>query len=84
MRGMTTDLTIGERVAWYRQRRGISQEVLAGRVDRTADWVSKIENGRIELDRLSVLRTVAAALDVALGDLMAEPSLMEWTQDSGQ
>lgn len=84
MRGMTTDLTIGERIAWYRQRRGISQEVLAGRVNRTADWVSKIENGRIELDRLSVLRTIAAALDVSLGDLIAEPSLMEWTQDSGQ
>jgi transcriptional regulator with XRE-family HTH domain len=84
MRGMTTDLTIGERIAWYRQRRGISQEVLAGRVNRTADWVSKIENGRIELDRLSVLRTIASALDVSLGDLIAEPSLTEWTRDSGQ
>jgi transcriptional regulator with XRE-family HTH domain len=81
---MSTELTIGERIAWYRQRRGISQEVLAGRVGRTADWVSKIENGRIELDRLSVLRTIAWALDVALGDLIAEPSLMDWTKDSGQ
>jgi transcriptional regulator with XRE-family HTH domain len=81
---MTTELTIGERIAWYRQRRGLSQEVLAGRVGRTADWVGKIENGRIELDRLSVLRRIAKALDVALGDLIAEPSLMEWTEDSGQ
>jgi len=84
MRGMTTTLTIGERIAWYRQRRGLSQEVLAGRVGRTADWLGKIENGRVELDRLSVLRTVAQALDVSLGDLIAEPSLMEWTHDSGQ
>jgi len=84
MRGMTTQLTIGERIAWYRRRRGLSQEVLAGRVGRTADWLGKIENGRIELDRLSVLRSIAGALDVTLADLIAEPSLMEWTKDSGQ
>ena len=81
---MTSTLTVGERVAWYRRRRGISQEVLAGRVGRTADWLSKIENGRIELDRLSVLRLLADVLDVALADLIAEPSLLEWTEDSGQ
>lgn len=84
MRGMTTTLTIGERVAWYRQRRGMSQEVLAGLVGRTPDWLSKIENGHIELDRLSVLRNLAQWLDVALGDLLSEPSLMEWTTDSGR
>ncbi len=84
MRGQTTNLTIGERIAWYRQRRGMPQEVLAGRVGRTADWLSKIENGRIQLDRLSVLRLLAQALDVALGDLIGEPSLLEWTADSGR
>src|SRR5690606_20939401 len=30
MRGIGQSLTIGERVAWYRRRRGMSQEVLAG------------------------------------------------------
>lgn len=80
---MTTTLTIGERVAWYRRRRGLSQEVLAGLVGRTTDWLSKIENNRIELDRLSVIKSLADALDVALGDLLAEPSLMDWTDDSG-
>lgn len=83
MRGMTTNLTIGERVAWYRRRRGISQEVLAGRVGRTVDWLSKAENNRLELDRLSVIKTLADSLDVTLGDLLAEPTLMEWTADSG-
>jgi transcriptional regulator with XRE-family HTH domain len=81
---MTSTLTIGERIAWYRRRRGMSQEVLAGLVSRTTDWLSKVENGRIELDRLSVLRSLANALDVALGDLIDEPSLMEWTRDSGR
>jgi len=84
MRGMTSTLTIGERIAWYRQRRGLSQEVLAGLVGRTTDWLSKVENGRIELDRLSVLRALAQQLDIALGDLLDEPSLMEWTRDSGR
>ncbi|THA25347.1 XRE family transcriptional regulator [Streptomyces sp. RKND-216] len=80
---MTTNLTIGERVAWYRRRRGLSQEVLAGLVGRTVDWLSKAENGRIELDRLSVIKSLADALDVALGDLIAEPTLMDWTRESG-
>lgn len=83
MRGMTTNLTIGERVAWYRRRRGMSQEVLAGLVGRTVDWLSKAENNRLELDRLSVIKSLADALDVTLGDLLAEPTLMEWTADSG-
>ncbi|MFJ5560907.1 helix-turn-helix domain-containing protein [Streptomyces sp. NPDC093250] len=80
---MTTNLTIGERVAWYRRRRGLSQEVLAGLVGRTVDWLSKAENNRIELDRLSVIKSLADALDVTLGDLLAEPTLLEWTPDSG-
>lgn len=81
---MTENLTIGERVAWYRRRRGLSQEVLAGLVGRTTDWLSKAENNRIELDRLSVITSLAEALDVSLGDLLAEPTLMEWSNDSGR
>ncbi|MPZ60486.1 MAG: helix-turn-helix domain-containing protein [Propionibacteriales bacterium] len=81
---MTNTLTIGERVKWYRLRRGMPQEVLADRVGRTVDWLSKIENNKIDLDRLSVIRALADALDVHLGDLLNEPSLVEWTTDSGQ
>jgi transcriptional regulator with XRE-family HTH domain len=83
VRGMTNTLTIGERIAWYRRRRGMSQEILAGLVDRTVDWLSKVENNRIPLDRLSVIKTIAEALDVSLGDLLAEPSLVDWTPESG-
>lgn len=83
MRGMTENLTIGERVAWYRRRRGMSQEALAGLVGRTSDWLGKAENNRIELDRLSVIRALADALDVSLGDLIGEPTLLDWTPESG-
>ena len=84
MRGMTDTLTIGERVAWYRRRRGMTQEVLAGLVARTVDWLGKIENNRIAIDRLSVIRALADALDVSVGDLIAEPTLLEWADDSGR
>jgi len=84
MRGMSESLTIGERVAFYRRRRGLSQEVLAGLVSRTEDWLSKIENNRAELDRLSVIRRLADVLDVSLGDLIGEPTLLDWTADSGK
>jgi transcriptional regulator with XRE-family HTH domain len=83
MHRVTANLTVGERVAWYRRRRGMSQEALAGLVGRTADWLGKAENNRIELDRLSVLRRLGEALDVSLGDLIGEPMLLDSTVGSG-
>jgi transcriptional regulator with XRE-family HTH domain len=83
MRGMNDKLTIGERIAFYRRRRGQSQIVLAGLVGRTEDWLSRVENGKIELDRLSVIRRLAEALDVSIGDLVGDPALLDWTSDSG-
>ena len=78
MRGAGQDMTIGQRVAWYRNRRGLSQEVLAGMVGRTTDWLSKVENGRANLERLSVIKALADALDVGVGDLLGEPGVMDW------
>jgi len=80
---MTETLTIGDRVAFYRRRRGQSQEVLAGLVGRTEDWLSRVENNKIALDRLSVIRRLAEVLDVSIGDLVGEPALLDWTTDSG-
>ncbi len=77
MRGMTDTLSIGQRVRWYRVRRGLSQEALAGLVGRTVDGLSKAERDVIPLDRLPVIKSLADALDVSLGDLLAEPSLVD-------
>jgi transcriptional regulator with XRE-family HTH domain len=68
------DPTPGQCVAWHRIRRGLSQEVLAGLVGRTEDWLSKIENDRAPLDRLSVIRSLAKALGVTIYDLIEEPA----------
>ncbi|MEU2948992.1 helix-turn-helix transcriptional regulator [Nocardiopsis alba] len=65
-------LSPGQRVAWHRLRRGLSQEVLAGLVGRTADWLGKVENDRAPLDRLSVIRSLADALDVPVSALVGE------------
>src|SRR2546421_9030480 len=81
---MTDDMTIGRRVAFYRRRRGLSQEVLAGLIGKTAEWLRKVETNRAELDRLSVIRTVGKTLDVSPGDLIGEPSLFDWSEDSGR
>jgi len=77
-------MTIGQRIAFYRRRRGLSQEVLAGLVGKTVEWLRKVENNRAELDRLSVLKALATTLDVALGDIIGEPSLFDWPLGSGQ
>jgi transcriptional regulator with XRE-family HTH domain len=81
---MTDGMTIGERVAFYRQRRGLTQSILAGLVGRTEDWLRKAEHDVLPLDRLSVLRRLAFALDISLGDLIGEPVLMDWSEEPGR
>jgi len=49
----------------------MTQEMLADMIQRTTDWVSKVENDHIPVDRLSVIQQLAEALDVTIGDLVA-------------
>ncbi|TDD79672.1 XRE family transcriptional regulator [Actinomadura rubrisoli] len=65
-------LSPGQRVAWHRVRRGMSQEVLAGLIGRTEDWLSKIENDRAALDRISVIRALADALGISVFDIIGD------------
>lgn len=74
-------MQIGERIAFYRQRRGFTQSQLAGLVGRSTDWLSKIERGDRQIRRVDLLTEVAAALRVTLGDLMGLPVLLEDDQE---
>jgi transcriptional regulator with XRE-family HTH domain len=65
-------LPIGEHIRHRRRARGLSQLRLAGLIDRTEDWVSKVERGEIPVDRISVLVRLAEALKVPLSDLLGE------------
>jgi hypothetical protein len=63
---------LGRRIAAERRRRGLSQPELARMIDRSVAWVSQVERGVRKVDRMSVLETVAAALDIPLAELAAE------------
>lgn len=77
MRGAGDQLTVGERVAFYRRRRGMTQRVLAELVGRSEDWLSKIERGDREIRRVDVLAELAGQLRVSLSDLIGTPVLLE-------
>jgi transcriptional regulator with XRE-family HTH domain len=63
---------LGRKIAAERHRRGLSQPELARMIGRSVAWVSQVERGVRKVDRMSVLETVAAALDVPLAELAAE------------
>jgi tetratricopeptide (TPR) repeat protein len=63
---------LGRKIAAERRRRGLSQPELARLIGRSVAWVSQVERGVRKVDRMSVLETVATALDVPLAELAAE------------
>lgn len=77
MRGLGDHLTIGERIAFHRRRRGYTQQVLAGLVGRSTDWLAKAESGRRKPPRIDMLAELARVLRVPLGDLLGKPVLVE-------
>lgn len=77
-------MSMGQRIARARRRRGWDQETFAGAIDRSPSWVSKIENGRLPLDRQSVIARIAEALGVEVGELTGQPYRHETPElDSG-
>jgi transcriptional regulator with XRE-family HTH domain len=58
------EATVGERVVFYRRRKGITQEVLAGLLGRSVEWLAQFERGARELDRLSTIVAIADALSI--------------------
>ncbi len=71
-------VSIGERIAILRRRRGLSQAVVAGQLGRSVQWLSNIERGVRRADRYSILVPIADVLGVSVsgltGDAPAESS----------
>jgi len=62
----------GRRVAFLRKKLGYSQAEFARKVDRSETWLSQVERGARQIDRMSVLERLAEALDVSVTDLAPE------------
>ncbi|WUJ19716.1 helix-turn-helix domain-containing protein [Streptomyces sp. NBC_00390] len=81
---MGAELSTGQRVARARRRIGWDQARLAAAVERSVSWVSKIETGRLPLDRMSVLGQLAEVLGVEVIELTGQPYRHETAElDSG-
>ncbi len=64
---------IGRRVRRSRLRLGLPQADLAAALGKSQGWVSKMERGLIELDRVGLLNQVAAELHIHPNDLIGRP-----------
>jgi transcriptional regulator with XRE-family HTH domain len=67
-------MSVGERIAIYRRRRGLSQLALANMIGRSEAWLSQVERGIRHVDRVSVLIKLAQVLKVTVEDLMLRSS----------
>ncbi|WP_233513698.1 helix-turn-helix domain-containing protein [Micromonospora craterilacus] len=69
-------LPVGRRVAYWRGRRKLSQQVFADRLGKSKSWVDKVERGVRSLDKLSTLQEIATVLRIDTAVLLgrdAEP-----------
>lgn len=58
------ELPIGRRVAYWRVRRRMSQQIFADRLGKSKSWVDKVERGVRRLDKFSVVCEIAEVLRV--------------------
>jgi transcriptional regulator with XRE-family HTH domain len=67
------DMPIGDRIAYWRQRRGLTQRVLADLIGRSESWLSQVERGIRSVDRMSVMLDLASVLHVKVTELTGQP-----------
>lgn len=71
----------GRRVARQRRKLGYSQAAFAALIDRSETWLSQVERGVRQIDRMSVLERLAAALNTPLGELAPESKVVAASAD---
>jgi transcriptional regulator with XRE-family HTH domain len=60
------DRELGARIAYWRERRGITQRLLADQIGRSKSWIEKVEAGSRSANRLPILLTLCKELRVDL------------------
>jgi transcriptional regulator with XRE-family HTH domain len=58
------DSELGARIAYWRERRGMTQQLLADRIGRSKSWVEKVEAGTRSASRLPILMGICQELRV--------------------
>jgi transcriptional regulator with XRE-family HTH domain len=56
----------GRRIAYWRERRGMTQQLFADRIGRSKSWVEKVEAGTRSVDKLSVIEVICEVLRIDL------------------
>src|SRR5213594_705689 len=70
---MAPEMPIGERIQAYRQRRGLTQALLAQRVGRSTSWLSQVERGIRGVENWRVILDLADVLGCDPRDLVGRP-----------
>ena len=67
---MAPEMPVGKRIQQYRIRRGLTQEVLAGRVGLSTSWLSQVERGIRGVDKWQTIIDLAEVLRCDPRDLV--------------
>lgn len=67
---------VGKRIRAFRQRRGLTQEVVAGLVGRSVSWLRQVEAGNRHVDSLSMIFDLAGVLHCEPTELIGRPLLL--------
>ncbi len=60
------DRELGSRIAYWRERRGMTQLLLADRIGRSKSWIEKVEAGKRSANRLPILQAICEELRIDL------------------
>jgi transcriptional regulator with XRE-family HTH domain len=74
------DGELGRRIAYWRDRRGMTQQLFADRVGRSKSWVEKVEAGTRSADRLSLIEIICEVLRVDLPALTGRELMRDTEQ----
>jgi transcriptional regulator with XRE-family HTH domain len=76
-------MSIGERLAWLREARELTQEQLAERAGVHVDTIRKLEQGRRDSARMATYQKLASGLDVELGRLLGQATMTHQLPEGG-